>query len=139
LEDTPSDSRFINSNAFIYVLLNDPALATKALKTLTGFEEGKETKWTSTLAHGQVFSHLKNRGKSDAIDKLYGHLEGSPINVTGTTLDDITEARKIKKEQHHHWSTWDDLVLAAQMKRLGVEEIYSNNTDFKLKWTKRAF
>ena len=35
---------------------------------------------------------------------------------------------------------WDDLVLAAQMDRLGVTEIYSNDADFdKLRGLKRVF
>jgi predicted nucleic acid-binding protein len=30
------------------------------------------------------------------------------------------------------WEAWDDLVIASQMKRLGVKEIYSNDRDFDL-------
>jgi predicted nucleic acid-binding protein len=131
-------SRFIDSNVFVYVLMNDPTYAPRALGILASFEEGKETGWTSTLALSQVFSHLKTRGRYDAIDRFYDYLEGSPISVTETTLDDLTEARKMKEDQRQPWGAWDDLVLAAQMKRLGVGEIYSNDADFdKLKGTKR--
>jgi len=134
------DSKFVDSNVFVYILMNDPTHAAKALEILAGFEEGKETGWTSTLALSQVFSHLKSRGRYDAVDRFYDYLEGSPIGVTETTLDDMTEARKMKAVQRQPWSMWDDLVLAAQMKRLGVDEIYSNDADFdNLKGTKRTF
>jgi len=120
--------------------MNDPTFAARALKILSGIEEGKETGWTSTLALAQVFSHLKTRGRYDVVDRFYDYLEGSPIGVTETTLDDLAEARKIREEQGQSWSAWDDLVLAAQMKRLGVDEIYSNDADFdRMKGTKRIF
>lgn len=35
---------------------------------------------------------------------------------------------------------WDDLVITAQMKRLGITEIYSNDKDFdRIPWIKRIF
>jgi predicted nucleic acid-binding protein len=140
MEDKPPNPRFVDSNVFICVLMNDPAHSKKALGILTRFEEGKETGWTSTLALSQVFSHLKKRGRSQAVDKFYDYLRGSPIGVAETTLEDITGACEIKEEQGHPWNMWDDLVLAAQMDRLGVTEIYSNDADFdKLRGLKRVF
>jgi predicted nucleic acid-binding protein len=35
---------------------------------------------------------------------------------------------------------WDDIVIAAQMKRLKMKEIYSNDKDFdNIQWVKRLF
>ena len=35
---------------------------------------------------------------------------------------------------------WDEMVIAAQMKRLNINEIYSNYSDFdKIPWIKRTF
>ncbi|MDG6978342.1 MAG: type II toxin-antitoxin system VapC family toxin [Nitrososphaerota archaeon] len=132
--------RFVDSNIFVYVMMGDPAFSAKSLQILTGFEEGKEQGWTSTLALSQVFSHLKKRKKYQAIDKFYDFLEGSPIRVTETTRDDIVNARTKKEEQGLSWSVWDDLVISAQMHRLGISEIYSNDADFdKLKGLTRLF
>lgn len=132
--------RFVDSNIFVYVMMGDPAFSAKSLQILTGFEEGKEQGWTSTLALSQAFSHLKKRKKYQAIDKFYDFLEGSPIRVTETTRDDIVNARTKKEEQGLSWSVWDDLVISAQMHRLGISEIYSNDADFdKLKGLTRLF
>jgi predicted nucleic acid-binding protein len=132
--------RFVDSNVFIYVLMNDPSYATKSVHILTRFEEGVEIGWTSTLALAQVFAHLRKRKKYPEIDKFYDYLEGSPISVAETTRLDIEQARKLKHELKLPWSMWDDLVLASQMWRLRITEIYSNDGDFdKVKGLKRIF
>lgn len=134
------DSRFVDSNLFVYVMMQDPSFAGRSLEILTGFEEGEEAGWTSTLVLSQVFSHLKKRGKHQVIDRFYGYLESSPISVAETSLGDIARAQEIKKEQSLPWSMWDDLVIAAQMERLKLGEIYSNDRDFdKIRGLKRVF
>lgn len=132
--------RFVDSNIFVYVMMADPAYSAKALQILTGFEQGKDQGWTSTLALSQAFSHLKKRKKYQAVDKFYDFLEGSPIRVTETTRDDMVNARNEKEDQGLQWRLWDDLVIAAQMRRLTISEIYSNDADFdKLKGLTRFF
>ena len=132
--------RFVDSNLFVYVMMRDPSFAERSLRILTRFEEGRETGWTSTLALSQVFSHLKKRGKLTAIDSFYGFLESSPINIMETSRADMAKAQEIKEEQSLPWSMWDDLVLAAQMERAKIEEIYSNDTDFdKIRGLRRIF
>ncbi len=123
-------ARFVDSNVFIYVMMSDPTFAERSLRILTDFEDGRETGWTSTLALSQVFSHLKKRGKFPVIDKFYEYLESSPINVLETSRDDIVRAQAISREQSLPWNMWDDLVLAAQMERVKINEIYSNDADF---------
>ncbi|MDG7011836.1 MAG: type II toxin-antitoxin system VapC family toxin [Nitrososphaerota archaeon] len=133
-------SRFVDSNLFIYVMMQDESFAEQSLGVLEGFERGAEVGWTSTLVLSQVFSHLKKRGKFSAIDKFYGYLESSPISVLETTRDDIVGAQEIKNGQSLPWSMWDDLVIAAQMKRAKIDEIYSNDGDFdKIKGLRRVF
>ncbi|MDG7018599.1 MAG: type II toxin-antitoxin system VapC family toxin [Nitrososphaerota archaeon] len=133
-------SRFVDSNLFIYVMMQDPSFADRSLGILESFEKGTETGWTSTLVLSQVFSHLKKRGKLSVIDKFYGYMESSPISVLETTRDDVVGAQEIKKDQSLPWSMWDDLVIAAQMKRAKVDEIYSNDGDFdRIKGLKRIF
>ena len=124
------NSRFVDSNIFIYVLMDDPAHGSKSVRILTGLEEGRESGWTSTLVLSQVFSHLKKRKNYEAIDKFYDYIEGSPISVTQTTRQDLERAKEIKDEHHLSWDSWDDLVLASQMERLKLTEIYSADRDF---------
>jgi len=53
---------------------------------------------------------------------------------------DFEEARAIQLKLNLPWSIWDDIVIAAQMKRLDLREIYSNDNDFdKIPWIKRTF
>ncbi len=133
-------TRFVDSNVFVYVIMNDPSYAMKSVGILTRFEEGVDMGWTSTLALSQVFAHLRKRKKYRGIDKFYEYLEGTPLSITDTTRIDLDRAREMKHEFNLPWSMWDDLVLASQMDRLKVTEIYSNDSDFdKLKGVKRIF
>ncbi len=133
-------TRFVDSNIFVYLIMGDPLYSGKALHILTSFEEGDASGWTSTLALSQAFSHLKKRKKYDAVDKFYDYLDGTPVRVAETTRDDLTNARKSREAQGLPWSMWDDLVLASQMQRLGISEIYSNDRDFdKIRGLKRFF
>ena len=132
--------RFIDSNIFIYLLLKDPVYGRKALGILLRFERGEELGATSTLVLSQVFSHLKKRGKAKAIDMFYEYVDQMPIKIVDTTLEDLKQAKRLKLELNLPWRLWDDLVIAAQMKRLGIEVIYSNDEDFDLiKGIKRVF
>ena len=47
-----------------------------------------------------------------------------------TTYLDFAQAQEIRTEHEIDWSSWDDIVIAAQMKRLRIQEIYSNDKDF---------
>lgn len=132
--------RFVDSNIFVYVLMNDPRYATNSLHILTRFEDGLEAGWTSTLALSQVFAHLRRRKRHKEIDKFYEYLEGTPVSVTETTRTDLEQARNLKSELNLPWSLWDDLVLASQMQRMKIDEIYSNDTDFdRITGVKRVF
>jgi len=133
------NARFVDSNVFVYVLMDDPVNGAKSVRILTRFEEGEETGWTSTLALGQVFSHLKKRKKPEAVDKFYEYLKESPISITETTREDVEHTKQIKEEQNLEWRMWDDLVIASQMETLKLSEIYSNDRDFKFKKLNRIF
>ena len=88
----------------------------------------------------QVFAHLRRRKKYHEIDIFYEYLEGSALSITDTTRSDFDHAREMKHELNLPWSMWDDLVLASQMDRLKVTEIYSNDSDFDmLKGVKKIF
>jgi len=56
-----------------------------------------------------------------------------------TTFPDITSAVKIANETGASWKKWDDLVIVAQMRRLGIDEIYSNDSDFNTLGVRRIF
>lgn len=123
--------RFIDANVFVYLLSADPRYSEKALEILEAAEKGLYEAYTSTLAVSQVLAHLERRRRGRALGLFLSYLEDSPVAVVETTWHDFLEARRLAEENKlllH--SMWDDLVIAAQMKRLGVEEIYSNDRDF---------
>jgi len=54
----------------------------------------------------------------------------SALQKFETSMLDFEEARSIQSDLGLPWSMWDDIVIAAQMKRLNIKEIYSNDSDF---------
>lgn len=111
-------------------MLKDPRYSSTALNILLRFEEGIELGYTSTLILGQVLAHLAKRSKFNAMDKLYDYLDGVAITVIETKREDFEEARRLRSELGLPWRMWDDLVIASQMVRVNVKEIYSNDSDF---------
>jgi len=61
--------------------------------------------------------------------------------VIETTFTDYLEAKRIANTYNLNFTKlWDDLVITAQMKRINVNEIYSNDKDFdEIPGIKRIF
>jgi predicted nucleic acid-binding protein len=122
--------RFVDSNVFVYHLAKDPRHGKVATAILKRIEEGEEAA-TSTLVIAQVCGYLKWKRRSDAIPAFLALLRSLPSLVKVETLyDDFLAAERLCEERELPWSLWDDAVIAAQMERLGLSEIYSNDTDF---------
>ncbi|MBS7656269.1 type II toxin-antitoxin system VapC family toxin [Candidatus Bathyarchaeota archaeon] len=132
--------RFIDSNVFIYHLAADPIYGVKAKNILKRIEEGEQAA-TSTLVITQVCSYLKWKKEADVIPVFLSLLKKlTSLNKIETLTLDFEEAKTIQLKLNLPWDIWDDLVIAAQMKRLGITEIYSNDEDFdKISWIKRIF
>lgn len=132
--------RFIDSNVFAYHLAGDVVHGKRAREILKSIEGGEEVA-TSTLVISQVCSYFKLKrfyGAIEAFLSLIGGLKA--LKTYETTIKDFEEARKIQREEGLPLFMWDDIVIAAQMKRLGISEIYSNDNDFdKFPWIKRIF
>lgn len=86
-------------------------------------------------------SYLKWKRKQDVIPSFLSFLKGlTSLQKIETSILDFEEAGSLQKQQTLPWSIWDDIVIAAQMKRINVKEIYSNDKDFdKVSWVKRLF
>ncbi len=133
--------RFIDSNVFVYVLSNDPRYAMRALSILEDAENGVYDAYTSTLIVSQVLAHLERRRRREAMVRFLEYLDEGYIDVVETVYEDYRFSRLIAEEYKlDYYKLWDDLVIASQMKRLGISEIYSNDRDFdKIPWVKRMF
>lgn len=122
--------RFVDSNVFAYHLSADPRYGRRSRAILAAIEKGEETA-TSTLVITQVCSYLKWKKRETTVPLFLTFLKGlTGLRKTETTILDFEEARSIQRESKVPWRAWDDLVIAAQMRRLGVREIYSNDQDF---------
>lgn len=131
---------FVDSNIFVYHLAADPVHGQKAKKILENIQGGEKCA-ISTLIITQVCSYLEWKKKPDAIPiflSLLKHL--TSLDKVETTMLDFEEARSMQSTLKLSWSMWDDIVIAAQMQRLKIKEIYSNDKDFdKIQGVKRLF
>ena len=99
--------------------------------------EGEEQGVISTLALGQVIAHLARRGKGEAIKLFIDYVRETGMIVIETTFLDFVEAVTEMDELNLDYKIWKDLIISCQMKRTGVQEIYTNDKDFeKIKWIK---
>lgn len=122
--------RFIDSNIFIYHLAGDEKYGKTASTIIERINQGEEAV-ISTLILSQVIAYLRWKKKTFAIPKFLDFLISTPtIHKTETKFSDYISAQKIQEETKIKWEIWDDLVIAAQMSRTGIPEIYSNDKDF---------
>jgi len=121
-------------------MAEDPEYGDTASEIIRRVEEGEEAA-TSTLVISQVCSYLKWRGRDDVIPSFLGFLRSLPnLSKIDTVFIDFVEARELCLRYRLSWRFWDDLVIAAQMNRMGIREIYSNDKDFdKIPGIKRIF
>mgnify|MGYP001772799595 CR=1 FL=1 len=127
----------IDSNVFIYVLFSDPVFGERARELLKKAESLHA--YTSTLLISQVFAHLERRKRLQVIPTFITYVKQSGIEVVETTWSDITGALELLAEKGLSLKLWDDAVTAYQMKRLGIDTIYSNDADFDVLGVKREF
>lgn len=124
--------RFIDSNVFVYHLASDPDYGEKAGEILERIERGEKAA-TSTLVISQVCAYLKWKNAAEVIPIFIDLLRSLPSLVKEeTTFLDIASAYALQEETKLGWKRWDDLVIASQMERLKIREIYSNDGDFDL-------
>lgn len=86
---------------------------------------------TSTLVLSQVIAHLARRKKGEAIKLFIDYIRETGIIVIETTFLDFVEAVTEMSKLNLGYRIWDDLIISCQMKRNGVQEIYTNDKDFK--------
>ncbi len=124
--------RFVDSNIFIYHLAGDPDYGKIAGEILERIER-EEKAATSTLVISQVCAYLKWKKAVEVIPVFIDLLRSMPSMVKEeTTFLDIASAYALQEETEMGWKRWDDLVIASQMERLNIKEIYSNDRDFDL-------
>ncbi len=130
--------RFVDTNIFIYHLASDPQFGKVSRQILSRIQNEGEFALTSTVVISQVGAYLKWKKKSEAIPLFLEFLRSLPnLTKAETTFADyleLTTSVVVRAEN------WDDLVIASQMKRFGIGEVYSNDSDFdSIRGIKRVF
>ena len=105
----------------------DPKYGHVANRILSRIED-EEQAVTSTFVIAQVLAFLKWKRKLSVIPAFVEFLQSLPNLTKIDTL--FTDSVEMKRMQNASWKMWDDLVIASQMRRLNISEIYSNDSDF---------
>ena len=122
--------RFIDSNVFAYHLVGDPRYGRRATAILQSVENGEEAV-TSSLIVAQVCGYLRWKKKEKVIPIFLSLVKGlTSLRKVETQFTDFLVATDLQKDLQLSWKAWDDLVISAQMKKLGLNEIYSRDADF---------
>lgn len=122
--------RFVDSNVFIYHLAADPRYGQQASNIVERIDAGEPVA-TSTIVLIQVCSYLKTKKRQDVIPRFIAFTRSLPNLIKAdTSMADFLEAANLQAQHKLKWELWDDIVIAAQMKRLDINEIYSNDSDF---------
>lgn len=71
--------------------------------------------------------------RPDVIPSFLAFLRSLPNLIkVDTTFIDFVQAQEFCIKHNIDWRLWDDLIIAVQMKRLKINEIYSNDLDFEI-------
>lgn len=124
--------RFVDANIFVYHMAQDPRHRELATAIIERIEKGEQVT-TSTLVISQVCGYLKWKKRPDVIPSFLAFLRSLPNLIKiDTTFMDFVQAQEFCIEHSLDWRLWDDLIITAQMTRLKIDEIYSNDVDFDI-------
>lgn len=130
--------KFLETNIFLYVITAHPHFGSTAKTILQRIEEGEEAA-TSSLVVAEVCAWLEYHRLHDKIDLLFKILQSYPtLTIVETTYEDEVKAKDM--ESRYPKLEFFDRVYLAQMDRLKISEIYSNDKGFdRVKNVKRLF
>jgi predicted nucleic acid-binding protein len=120
--------RFVETNIFLYVITANPHFGPVARSILKRIEEGEEAA-TSSLVIAEVCAWLEYHGMSAKIEFIFKAIRSYPtLIVCETTYEDEAIAEELKSR--YPKLEFFDRVYLAQMYRLEIAEIYSNDKGF---------
>jgi predicted nucleic acid-binding protein len=130
--------RFVETNIFLYVINANSDFGPTAKRILNRIESGEEAV-TSSLVIAEVAAWLEYRKKKSEITTFLSIINSYPtLHKREATYADELRANEL----HDSYPRLEffDRVYLAQMERLKLTEIYSNDQAFdKVKGIKRIF
>ena len=130
--------RFVDSNAFIYVLVRSPKNNYEiAKRILQRIEEGEEAV-TKTAVIQEIVDWLEYNNRGREVEKLLTAINSYiTMKKVDVSWNDMMEA--IDDMREYDLDLVDALTLQT-MKRNKVKEIYTNDRDFdRVKWIRRIW
>jgi len=130
--------RFVDSNAFIYVLVRSPKNNYEiAKRILQRIEEGEEAV-TNTAVIQEIVDWLEYNNRGREVEKLLTAINSYiTMKKVDVSWNDMMEA--IDDMREYDLDLVDALTLQT-MKRNKVKEIYTNDRDFdRVKWIRRIW
>lgn len=130
--------RFVETNIFLYVITAHPEYGPSAKKILDRIYSDEEAV-TSSLVIAEVCAWLEYKKKKTMVDTFLSAVDSYPIlRKLETTYADLQKAKEL--EHIYPRLEFFDRVYLAQMERLKLTEIYSNDRAFDhVKGIKRIF
>jgi predicted nucleic acid-binding protein len=130
--------RFVETNIFLYVITAHPEFGAVARRILERIGSGEEAA-TSSLVVAEVCAWLEYHKKKNDVSTFLSAVDSYPsLQKLDTTYADEQRAKEL--ERSHPRLQFFDRVYLAQMERLKLTEIYSNDRAFdRVKGIKRIF
>jgi len=130
--------RFVETNIFLYVMTAHPEFGHVAKRILGRIDSGEEAA-TSSLVIAEVCAWLEYQKRKTEVGTFLSAVDSYPsLRKTETTY--IDEQRAQELERSYPRLEFFDRVYLAQMQRLKLIEIYSNDRAFdRVKGIKRIF
>lgn len=130
--------RFVETNIFLYVITAHPEFGAVARRILERIGSGEEAA-TSSLVIAEVCAWLEYHKKKNDVSTFLSAVDSYPsLQKLDTTYADEQRAKEL--ERSHPRLQFFDRVYLAQMERLKLTEIYSNDRAYgRVKGIKRIF
>lgn len=130
--------RFVETNIFLYVITAHPEFGAVARRILERIGSGEEAA-TSSLVIAEVCAWLEYHKKKNDVSTFLSAVDSYPsLQKLDTTYADEQRAKEL--EHSHPRLQFFDRVYLAQMERLKLTEIYSNDRAYgRVKGIKRIF
>jgi len=130
--------RFVETNIFLYVITAHPTLGPVARRILERIGSG-EAALTSSLVIAEVCAWLEYHKKKSEVATFLDAMDSYPsLRKSETTYSDELGAEELARSYPR--LEFFDRVYLAQMERLKLTEIYSNDRAFdRVRGIKRIF
>jgi predicted nucleic acid-binding protein len=136
-EEKSGKRNFVDTNVLLYAIQAHPQFGETSKEILKRIDAGEKAV-ISSINLAEVCWWLEKHEKEELIEDELGLITSIlDLEVAPLVLEDFLLAGKFI---HQYKIDFNDCLVLASMKRLGITRIYSNDSDFDLvEWLKRDF